>query len=78
MATYDANLQAAVDATSIAKSIGETDLASYLREQLEERDIETKDEAWIEHIVQKIHEDPNFMIDREPDDYERPEPQLPR
>jgi hypothetical protein len=78
MATYDANLQAAVDATSIAKSSGETDLASYLREQLAERDIETKDEAWIEHIVSKIHEDPNFMIDREPDDYERPEPQLPR
>ncbi len=78
MATYDANLQAAVDATSIAKSTGETDLASYLREQLAERDIETKDEAWVEHIIEMIHEDPNFMIDREPSDYERPEPQLPR
>ncbi|WP_134742203.1 hypothetical protein [Nocardioides sp. 503] len=78
MATYDANLQAAVDATSIAKSSGETDLATYLREQLAEREIETEDEAWVEHIIAKIHEDPNFMIDREPDDYERPEPQLPR
>jgi hypothetical protein len=78
MATYDANLQAAVDATSIAKSTGETDLVSYLREQLSERDIETKDEAWLQHTVDKIHEDPNYMIDGEPDDYERPEPQLPR
>ncbi|MCD4534190.1 hypothetical protein LRP67_08865 [Nocardioides sp. cx-169] len=78
MATYDANLQAAVDATSIAKSSGESDLLSYLREQLAERDIETKDEAWLQHMVEKIHEDPNFMIDREPDDYERPEPQRPR
>jgi hypothetical protein len=78
MATYDANLQAAVDATSVAKSIGEQDLVSYLRDQLAERDIETKDEAWLQHMVDKIHEDPNFMIDREPSDYERPEPQLPR
>jgi ribosomal protein L16/L10AE len=78
MATYDANLQAAVDATSVAKSTGETDLVAYLRDQLAERDIETADEAWLRHMVDKIHEDPNFMIDREPDDYERPEPQLPR
>jgi hypothetical protein len=78
MATYDANLQAAVDATSVAKSIGEQDLVSYLRDQLAERDIETKDEAWLQHMVDKIHEDPNFMIDSEPSDYERPEPQLPR
>jgi hypothetical protein len=79
MATYDANLQAAVDATSIAKSMGETDdLVEFLREQLHERDIETKDEAWLKHTVEKIHEDTNYMIDSEPSDYERPEPQLPR
>ncbi|MCD4525396.1 hypothetical protein [Nocardioides sp. cx-173] len=78
MATYDAHLQAAVDATSVAKSIGETDLVAYLREQLAERDIETADEAWLQHMVEQIHADPNFMIDREPDDYERPESTLPR
>ncbi|GEP35129.1 hypothetical protein NSZ01_28970 [Nocardioides szechwanensis] len=79
MATYDANLQAAVDATSIAKSMRETDdLVEFLREQLHERDIETKDEAWLKHTVEKIHEDTNYMIDSEPSDYERPEPQLPR
>lgn len=79
MATYDANLQAAVDATSIAKSMGDTDdLVEFLREQLSERDIETTDEAWLKHTVEKINEDPNYMIDSEPSDYERPEPQLPR
>lgn len=79
MATYDANLQAAVDATSIAKSMGETDdLVEFLREQLHEREIETKDEAWLKHTVDQIHADTNYMIDSEPSDYERPEPQLPR
>ncbi len=79
MATYDANLQAAGDATSIAKSMDETeDLVAFLREQLSEREIETNDEAWLQHTVDKIHEDPNYMIDSEPSDYERPEPQLPR
>lgn len=78
MATYDANLQAAVDATSVAKATGETDLVSYLRDQLAERDIETSDQAWLDLMVQRIGEDPNYMIESEPSDYERPEPTLPR
>ncbi|MDP2773689.1 MAG: hypothetical protein Q8O61_09035 [Nocardioides sp.] len=79
MATYDANLQAAVDATSIAKSMGEAgDLVDILREQLHEREIETNDEAWLKHTVEKIHEDTNYMIDSEPSDYVRPDPKLSR
>ncbi len=78
MATYDANLQAAVDATSVARSVGETDLVAYLRDQLGQRDIETTDEAWLELMVQRTGEDPNYMIESEPSDYERPEGTLPR
>ena len=46
MATYDADLQAVVDATSIAQDAGETDLETYLRSQLTQRDIETADDEW--------------------------------
>lgn len=70
MATYDADLQAVVDATSIAQDAGETDLESTLREQLSQREIETKDDAWVAHVVASIKADPNYMIDREPNDYE--------
>ena len=69
--THDADLQAAVDSTSVAKSVGEKDLVACLREQLAERDIETKDEAWLKRMVEAIQADPNYMIDSEPDDYER-------
>ena len=70
MAVYDSDLQAAVDATSVAKDAAQThDLADYLREQLAERDIETTDDAWIQRTVEKIEADPNYMIDREPTDY---------
>ena len=48
MSVHDSDLQAAVDSTSIAKDTGETDLVQYLRDQLAERDIETKDEAWLQ------------------------------
>lgn len=78
MATYDANLQAAVDATSVARATGETDLVACLRDRLGERDIETRDEAWLELMVRRIGEDPNYMIESEPSDYERPEGTLPR
>ncbi|WP_122817845.1 hypothetical protein [Nocardioides pantholopis] len=70
MASYDSDLQAAVDATSIAKASGETDLATYLRAQLADRDIETTDDAWVERMVQGIENDRNFMIDSEPSDYD--------
>lgn len=69
MATYDADLQAAVDATSIAQDAGEQDLESVLRTQLAEREIETTDDEWVTHVVSSIKGDPNFMIDREPSDY---------
>jgi hypothetical protein len=74
MAVYDKDLQAAVDATSVAKDAGETDdLATYLREQLAEREVETSDEEWIHRTVAKIHDDPNYMIEDEPSDFEREE-----
>jgi hypothetical protein len=70
MATYDADLQAAVDSTSVANDTGETDdLAGYLRAQLAERDIETQDEAWLERMVEGIKSDRNYMIESEPNDY---------
>lgn len=72
MATHDADLQAAVDSTSVALTAGETDdLVAYLREQLAARDVETSDEAWLELMVTRIREDPNYMIESEPEDYER-------
>jgi hypothetical protein len=71
MARYNSDLQAAVDATSVAKDAHETDdLAAYLREQLAERDIETADDAWVQRTVEKIGADRNFMIDSEPDDFQ--------
>ncbi|QZY30364.1 hypothetical protein [Nocardioides coralli] len=70
MATYDADLQAAVDATSVANDAGTTeDLVDYLREQLAERDIETSDDAWLERMVEGIKGDRNYLIDSEPDDF---------
>ena len=70
MSTHNADLQAAVDSTSVAKDVGETDLVTYLRAQLAEREIETNDQAWLERMVEKIKDDPNFMVDSEPDDFD--------
>ena len=43
MATYNADLQAAVDSTGVALLAGQTDdLVQYLRDQLAEREIETE------------------------------------
>jgi len=70
VATYDADLQAAVDATSVARDAGtDVDLAQYLRDQLAEREIETDDDAWVERMVDGIRGDRNFMIDSEPRDF---------
>jgi hypothetical protein len=69
MAEYDSDLQRAVDATSVAKDSGETDLVAYLREQLAEREIETSDDAWLERAVAGIEADPNYMVEGEPDDF---------
>ncbi len=72
MGSYDADLQAAVDSTSVAKDAGEADEASlvdYLRQQLAERDVETADEAWLQRMVEGIMGDRNYMIDSEPDDF---------
>ena len=74
MAVYDYHLQAAVDATSVAKDAGTTeDLAGYLREQLAEHDIETHDEAWITMVLEGIERDPNFMVEQTPSDYDPPQ-----
>ena len=72
MAEYDAHLQRAVDATSVAKDAGETDLAAYLREQLAEQDIETQDEDWVNRVLAGIEKDPNYMVESEPKDYTPP------
>ena len=69
---HDADLQAAVDSTSVAHDTdqdGEIDLVQYLRDQLAERDIETSDQAWLERQVENIRADRNYMVDSEPDDY---------
>lgn len=73
MAVYDSDLQAAVDATSIAKDAKATDdLAGYLREQLAEREIETQDDEWVRRVVAAIESDPNFMVEDTPSDYDPP------
>jgi hypothetical protein len=59
-----------VDATSVAKDAGETDLLTYLRQQLAEREIETADEDWLQRMIEGINGDPNYMIDSEPNDYD--------
>jgi hypothetical protein len=70
VASYDADLQAAVDATSVALDAGtEDDLVQYLRDQLAERDIETADDAWLQRMVDGVKSDRNYMIDSEPDDF---------
>lgn len=70
MATHDADLQAAVDATSVAHDTdADLDLVQYLRDQLAEREIETSDDAWLERMVEGIKADRNYMIDSEPEDY---------
>lgn len=77
MATYDADLQAAVDSTSVARDTGETDdLVGYLHQMLAEREIETEDQAWLERMVEGVKNDPNFMIDSGPNDYtpDHPDP----
>ncbi|MEV7431342.1 MULTISPECIES: hypothetical protein [unclassified Nocardioides] len=74
MAIYNSDLQAAVDATSIAKDAGQSDdLVGYLREQLAEREIETADEDWLRRTVAAIEADPNYMIADEPSDFEAKE-----
>ncbi len=78
MARHNSDLQAAVDATSVAKDAGETDdLETYLREQLGERDIETSDDDWVRRTVERIRADRNYMIEDEPSDFdaERPDPE---
>ena len=71
MARYDRDLQAAVDATSVAKDARTTtDLLGYLREQLAEREIETTDEDWLRRTVEAIEADPNYMVEDEPADFE--------
>lgn len=71
MSTHDADLQAAVDSTSVALTAGEADdLLAYLVQQLAERNVETKDVAWLDRMVEAIQRDPNYLIESEPDDYE--------
>ncbi len=77
MGSYDSDLQAAVDSTSIAHDTGETDLVGFLADQLAERDIETEDRAWLERMAEGIRSNPNYMIDSEPHDYD-PEKRKPR
>lgn len=74
MARHNSDLQAAVDATSVAKDARTTtDLHGYLVEQLAERDIETSDEDWLRRTVAAIEADPNHMIADEPSDFDADE-----
>lgn len=67
---HDADLQAAVDSTSVAHDMGATDdLVQFLREQLAERDIETSDEEWLARQVANLKADRNYLVDSEPADY---------
>ena len=71
MGSHNSDLQAAVDATSVAKDAHETDdLAAYLREQLAEREIETGDDDWIRRTVERIGADRDYMIEDEPSDFD--------
>ena len=74
MARHNSDLQAAVDATSVANDAHTTtDLHTYLVEQLGERDIETTDQAWIDRTVEAIRANPNYMIEDEPSDFDAEE-----
>jgi hypothetical protein len=71
MSRHNSDLQAAVDATSVAKDAHETtDLIAYLRDQLAERDIETADEEWLRRMVEGIEANRDYMIDSEPSDFD--------
>lgn len=69
MTSHDADLQAAVDSTSVARDAGEEDLLRCLREALAERDVETSDEEWLRRTVEGIEADPNYVIEGEPSDF---------
>ncbi|GAB3198535.1 hypothetical protein GCM10027062_12930 [Nocardioides hungaricus] len=70
MARHNSDLQAAVDATSVARDARTTtDLSGYLREQLAERDVETSDDDWVRRTVAAIEQDPDYMIEDEPSDF---------
>ncbi|NYG54115.1 hypothetical protein [Nocardioides perillae] len=70
MTSHDADLQAAVDATSVVHDTGEQeDLVEALREALAERDVETSDEEWLRRTVEGIKADRNYVIDSEPSDF---------
>ncbi len=79
MATYNHDLQTAVDATSVAKDARlADDLETHLRNELAERGIETSDDDWIRRTVERIKADPNYMIEDEPSDFvpeQRPNPE---
>jgi glucose-1-phosphate adenylyltransferase len=66
----DADLDDSDDIVLLGDDAGTTeDLMSCLRQQLAEREIETADDAWLEHTVERIRHDRNYMIDGEPDDF---------
>lgn len=70
MATYDADLQAAVDATSVERDAGfDGDLVELLREQLVQREIETADQDWLERTAQAIRDNPDYLVADQPSDY---------
>ena len=70
MSRYDADLQAAVDVTSMAHDTGTSaDLVQHLRDQLAERDISTDDQGWLDRTVAGVEGDRNYMIESEPDDF---------
>lgn len=74
MATYNHDIQAAVDATSVAMDAGAVpDAVALLRDELAKREIETRDEGWLTATVEAIRGDPNVMVADGPQDFD-PEP----
>jgi hypothetical protein len=71
MAVYNHDIQAAVDATSVAMDAGSVpDAVALLRDELAKREIETRDDAWLTATVEAIRSDPNAMVADGPRDFD--------
>ncbi len=71
MAVYNHDIQAAVDATSVAMDTGSVDDAvALLRDELAKREVQTSDEAWLTATVEAIRRDRNAMVADGPSDFD--------
>ncbi|HEY0644603.1 MAG TPA: hypothetical protein VGD39_14350 [Nocardioides sp.] len=71
MAVYQHDIQAAVDATSVALDTGTaTDTLVCLRDELAKRNIMTSDQEWLISTADAIEHDPDAMIADWPSDFD--------